>query len=364
MLFRCTLISGGGRVKHIYALLSENRRMVLLFLAYTGLFYLCTQYFLFFLPFLLGCLFALLLTPLCRAFCRKTKQHYKTVIFCVTASSFVLLFAVFLLVSVLLVREAVQLFSEKEGFRFEELHPKVQIFLHHLFEKLPSFGNDITEHLPKLLPYTGTFVKALLSLPAVLIFPALTYVFTSVLLLNRRKIRRFFAFLIGPKDFLRLKHGLQAQTKASSGLVFSYTLIYLTTFAESSVILRLLNMPYPFITALIVTVSDVFPVLGPGAALFPLCIYRLLCGSWTQAIGLFVGWLLITVLRQIIEPRLISKITRTPGTVMLAAVYTALLFHNFWIIPYTALLFYLYGLFADSKLIPKPTYRRKKTRLN
>ena len=123
-------------------------------------------------------------------------------------------------------------------------------------------------------------------------------------------------------------------------------------------------MPYPFTTAMVVTVSDIFPVLGPGAALFPLCLYRLLCGNAMQAIGLFVGWLLITVLRQIIEPRLISQVTRTPGLVMLAAVYAALLFGNFWLIPYTALLFYLNGLFSDAKLITKPTLGRKKTRPN
>ena len=48
-------------------------------------------------------------------------------------------------------------------------------------------------------------------------------------------------------------------------------------------------------TATVVTVSDIFPVFGPGTVLLPLAVYRLLCGSAAQALGLFIGWIILSV---------------------------------------------------------------------
>ena len=71
--------------------------------------------------------------------------------------------------------------------------------------------------------------------------------------------------------------------------------------------LHLLRMEYPLMTAAVVTVSDIFPVFGPGTVLLPLAVYRLLCGSAAQALGLFIGWIILSVIRQIIEPKLLAN---------------------------------------------------------
>ena len=93
-----------------------------------------------------------------------------------------------------------------------------------------------------------------------------------------------------------------------SGFVSAYALIYTITFAESFVMLHLLRMEYPLMTAAVVTVSDIFPGLwGRGTVLLPLAVYRLLCGSAAQALGLFIGWIILSVIRQIIEPKLLAK---------------------------------------------------------
>lgn len=99
------------------------------------------------------------------------------------------------------------------------------------------------------------------------------------------------------------------------------------------------------------TVSDIFPILGPGTVLLPICIYQLLCGNFLRAAGLFIGWILLTVIRQIIEPRLVSKVTRTPTAAMLFAVYCSLVSGNFWLIPYAGLFFFLLDLLKTAGIL-------------
>ena len=338
---------------------------LLFFALYTLSFVLVVRFLWFFLPFLLGTLFCFLLAPLCKKLQRKTNRSYSGIVYTVVSLFSLLFLTTLFFLLLFLGRETVQLFSGDGYFDFDALHPRVQNLFSALSSRVPSMIETLeanfSAYLPTVLPYAGIPIKLLLSVPACFIFAALTFIVTCRLLLNGQKARRFLALLVTPAHLLRLRHTVKAQAGHSSGLIFSYTLISLITFAEACVVLCLLQMPYPFLTALVLTVSDLFPVLGPGVVLFPLCIYRVLCGAYLQAIGLFAGWILMTVLRQIVEPRLISKITRTPGPVMLTAVYAALISGCFWLIPYTALLFYLYRLLQEAGLL-SPKQARKKSR--
>ena len=328
---------------------------VLFFLIYTCLFALICRFFTVLSPLLLGALFSALLSPVLRLMQKKWKIPRRILIFTGSAVFLCVIAALLAVSGVFLYRESSHLFGENGYFRADELHPRVQEVITSLIEKAPMLSNTIQENassvLPTALQYVKGFLKFLLSVPAVLLFPILVYSFTSMFLLCKEKIRRGISVLLGPKNHLKLRHALRAQSAHSSGVVLSYFLLSLITLVQAFIILHVLEMDYPFTTAVLLTVSDVFPVLGPGTVLFPLIVYKLLCGAFAQAIGLFFGWLLISVTRQIVEPRLLSKITKTPGTVMLFAVYSALVLRNFWLIPYTALLSYLWRLFRDAGLL-------------
>ena len=202
--------------------------------------------------------------------------------------------------------------------------------------------------LEKRLHLQGT-VKTILLLPAVFLTLTLIPVFAYLTLLYRENLLSLLKKLIGEKYV----ENLQKSTKSESsvGFVSAYALIYTITFAESFVMLHLLRMEYPLMTAAVVTVSDIFPVFGPGTVLLPLAVYRLLCGSAAQALGLFIGWIILSVIRQIIEPKLLAKMTRTPPAVMLFAVYCSLISRNFWLIPYTGTFFMLIGMLKKAGIL-------------
>ena len=199
------------------------------------------------------------------------------------------------------------------------------------------------------MPALQGTVKAILLLPAVFLTLTLIPVFAYLTLLYRENLLSLLKKLIGEKYVENLQKS--AKSESSVGFVSAYALIYTITFAESFVMLHLLRMEYPLMTAAVVTVSDIFPVLGPGTVLLPLAVYRLLCGSAAQALGLFIGWIILSVIRQIIEPKLLAKMTRTPPAVMLFAVYCSLISRNFWLIPYTGTFFMLIGMLRKAGIL-------------
>jgi len=87
----------------------------------------------------------------------------------------------------------------------------------------------------------------------------------------------------------------------------AYLLMMLVTFAELSIGFLLLSIPNAFLIAALVAVVDILPVLGTGTVLIPWSVLSLLLGDYTLFIGLVVLYILITVVRNVLEPRLVSE---------------------------------------------------------
>lgn len=71
--------------------------------------------------------------------------------------------------------------------------------------------------------------------------------------------------------------------------------------------LWILKNPYFILLALLIGMIDAFPVFGSGTILVPWAVYRLLIGDIRMSIGLFVLYLLCTLNRQLLEPRLLGQ---------------------------------------------------------
>ena len=89
-------------------------------------------------------------------------------------------------------------------------------------------------------------------------------------------------------------------------IIRAYLLLILITFAELSVSFSILRIPYPFLLAALIAVVDILPVLGTGTVLIPWALVNLLIGNPKMFIGLGLTYVAVTVIRNIIEPRLIS----------------------------------------------------------
>lgn len=107
----------------------------------------------------------------------------------------------------------------------------------------------------------------------------------------------------------------------------AYGKIIAITFCEISLGLGLLKLlgifdsGYIFIIAIIIALIDIVPVLGTGTVLIPWAAISLFNGNYAMAIGLIIMYVCITVIRQIIEPKLVAAQLGIPAFLMVIAMF-------------------------------------------
>lgn len=107
----------------------------------------------------------------------------------------------------------------------------------------------------------------------------------------------------------------------------SYSIIIGITFLEMVIGLSVLKLcrlytgGYIFAIALVTAVVDIMPVLGTGTILIPWAVISFCTGKFGLGVGLLVLYAIIGIIRQIVEPKLVSAQLGLPPYLTLAAMY-------------------------------------------
>ena len=107
----------------------------------------------------------------------------------------------------------------------------------------------------------------------------------------------------------------------------SYALILFVTFCEISAGLWLLKLfgaykgGYIFVIALCTALLDILPVFGTGTVMVPWAVISLFTHKIGLGIGLIIIYVVITVVRQIIEPKIVSTNVGMHPVITLMAMY-------------------------------------------
>jgi len=90
-------------------------------------------------------------------------------------------------------------------------------------------------------------------------------------------------------------------------ILASYIAIMCLSFAELSIGFLLLDVPYAVGLALLVAVIDIMPILGTGLVLIPWAIIAAILGYYRMAIGVAALYIVMLVVRNIVEPKLVGQ---------------------------------------------------------
>ena len=120
---------------------------------------------------------------------------------------------------------------------------------------------------------------------------------------------------------------LRATLGNSVGSVLrAYGLLMFITFSELFAALLVMGYRYAFLIALGTAVIDILPVLGTGTVLIPWGVITLLSGDTGRGIALLCVYVGMTVVRQILEPRIVGKYIGLSPLCTLATMYLGLRF--------------------------------------
>ncbi len=86
----------------------------------------------------------------------------------------------------------------------------------------------------------------------------------------------------------------------------SYLIIMSITFVELSFALSIIGINHAILVAGCIAVFDILPVLGTGGIMIPWSILMAVYGNFPLALELIVIYVIITVIRNIIEPKIIG----------------------------------------------------------
>lgn len=321
----------------------------------TMLYFLFKYAFPILLPFLLAYLISLAIRPLARKLSSMLHLSQK-LLSCILLIVLILGGAYLLwLLIVKLITEAASLVQQiLESGALTNALESVRLWLLPLSQR---FGIDLLSNREGLEKALGDLLSSALSalatrLPEIIsaLFSALPSVFLIVIITLVSGFyfcadgERISSTLVAalPKALqafvLRLKSGCRDLFRR---YVKAYLYLFLITFIQLLIGLLILRVEYAFLLALLIAFADLLPILGVGTILFPWGLILILQKNYYIGFGLLILYLVIALVRQIMEPRLIGKSLGLHPLLALLSSYAGLITFGFWgmlLCPITAIL--------------------------
>ncbi len=149
------------------------------------------------------------------------------------------------------------------------------------------------------------------------------------------RISGFIKRQISPEKIEAVRDSRNTVSSSLKKILKAYLLIMLITFSEMFIGLNILkiigvyNSSYIFVIAFATCVVDIVPVLGTGTVVLPWAVYSFIVGDIGMGIGLLIIYGVITVIRQIIEPKLVAMQLGLPPFVTIIAMFFGLKLFGF-----------------------------------
>lgn len=207
-------------------------------------------------------------------------------------------------------------------------------------KNLPEELGSVLQNLPNALAdglvasLSGTVSNTISffakNIPSVL-FGFIITVLASAYFAHDYKIVKRFVFSF-------LKENQQKNVKKVKRIIFAnvlkmikgYVLLCLVTFLELGVGFLILGVKSSILLAGIIALIDALPVLGVGVVLLPWAIISILSGGVGLGVALCVIYLIITIVRNILEPKILSGNLGIPPLLSLIIIFFGLKLFGFF----------------------------------
>lgn len=167
-----------------------------------------------------------------------------------------------------------------------------------------NMGQYISDFSVKAVKWLSGGVTGI---PGFVVKLVVTVVATFFMAADFPKITAFFQRRIPAGKEAAVKKGVDYMKNVIFIYIKSYSLLFSLTFVELSIGLLMLRIPYAILLALGIAVFDILPVLGTGGILLPWAVILLVMGNVPLAIGIVVLYIIITAIRNTIEPKIVGK---------------------------------------------------------
>ncbi len=197
----------------------------------------------------------------------------------------------------------------------DELSPYISSAVGSLSDSLSLLSASIVEAISNA---TITLVK---HVPGILIAVVFSILSAYFLIRDRRKIKISLTNILPDALYFKLKEIKGYLTDAVFAYIKAQSILMSITFVEVFIGLSILNVRYSFLFALFIAFVDAIPVFGTGTVLIPWACYHLITGTYRFAVGLLIIYVVCLLVRQFLEPKILSSQIGVHPLVTLLAMY-------------------------------------------
>lgn len=184
-------------------------------------------------------------------------------------------------------------------------YPEVKVYLDDFMLNInTSIFNYVSNASSTVLGTLAGFAGQVPNLLIKLIFTIVSSFFFTI---DYNKIARFIMLQ------LKAEHREMLIKVKNNGIgtlgkfIKAYSAIISITFLELSIGFWILGIPNPLFFGLLVAIVDIMPIVGTGAVILPWSIISFIMGNTKVGIGMLILYLVITAVRQTIEPKIVGQ---------------------------------------------------------
>lgn len=288
------------------------------------LLYLVVQYLLpVLLPFLLAFAAAMILRGAAGRIYKKVPIQMKYLTIGLTLAFYILLLAGILFAGSRLIplagdfasnlpeiyRTDIQPFIEELSERLEDLISMAGPSAADIWESgIASVTQNMEQTVSTLSMNVVSAVPAMITkIPSAVVLLVVTVISTFFMASDYEKITAFIKHVLPPKG-IRFCRNVKTQGFHTIKIyVKSYSILMILTFVELLIGFWILKIPYAGWIALAIAVFDILPILGTGGILLPWALIACLVGEYPMAAGVLILYIVITIIRNMAEPKLVGK---------------------------------------------------------
>lgn len=276
--------------------------------------YLC----IYFWPFMVGVLIAIILERGINFITKRTKVSRKSVGTIMVILFYIILAMLITLILITLVKEVIGI-----SLKIPDIYNNLQLDYEDLYSKLKVVMNKTPDTITQSLYDIGknalatiidiiknivnSVINIVMSLPNLMVYVIVTFLATLFIVTDRRVILKGANEILPPKFTRKIINVVSMSVKSLGNYLKAQCILISITFIELLIAFFILKQPYPLTLALIVALVDALPILGTGTVLIPWAIYSFVTGDIVLGVALLVVYIIILIVRQLVEPKIVGQ---------------------------------------------------------
>ncbi len=299
-------------------------------ISYTLIFILIYKTFKYISPFFIGAVIALLINPISNKLKKKFNidKGVSTIVL-----SFIAVILFISLVAAMVITSIDNILAFINNFNYEQINEvisKLNININTYLQQLKNIPSIDVQGLfdtysSNLLQISKNMLQEIIelfsSIPYIAIFTMTLFMATYFIAKDIDRLEYKFYNIFTEPTKTKVKNVKSEIIKSTLGYIRAYTILMGITFLITWLTLRFFKVQYAFVLGGVAGILDLIPFLGIVVIYLPIIIYYFIINEKILAIILSIIFLLLSILRQILEPKLVSTNIGISPLSTLAAIF-------------------------------------------